>query len=156
MTDRDDKSLDDVLASIRRIVRADKETSVANAPGQGPHAQTGGQTGGRPDAEEPLVLTPEMRTDAGAGRARVRPELAADMAAQAGEAPPGGNPLDRQALREALRELLLEELSGGPAQEALRGIVREELTAGELGRNISRNVHRLIRDEVARAVQAPR
>jgi hypothetical protein len=148
MTDSDDKSMDDVLASIRRIVRAEKESSVVTASGEGPHEDIDR----RSEDEEPLVLTPEMRTDAGAEHAPARPELAADTA----EASGGSEPLDRDVLRAMLRDLLREELSGGPAEEAVRGIIREELMSGQVGRNISQNVLRLIREEVAKAMQTPR
>jgi hypothetical protein len=150
MTDSGEKSMDDVLASIRRIVRAEKESGVVTSFGDGP--DDGADRGGMPADEEPLVLTSEMRTDAGAAHAATRPELAADTA----DASDGNDPLDRDALRATLRELLREELSGGPAEEAVRGIIRDELTGGQVGRNISQNVLRLIRDEVARAVQASR
>jgi hypothetical protein len=151
MTDRDDKSMDDVLASIRRIVRTEKESGVVTPPGDEPHEETGR----RFEDEEPLILTPEMRIGAATAYEPARPELAADAA----EASGGNDPLDRDALRAALRELLpdllREELSGGPSEEAVRGIVRDELTGGQIGRNISQNVLRLIRNEVAKA-KAPR
>ena len=146
MNQSDDKSLDDVLASIRRMVRTEKEKAVATGSGE--------DEGGRPEADEPLVLTPEMRADAdadaGAERAPARPELAADTA----EASGGQELLDREALRVAVRELLREELSGGQAERAVRQIIRDELMGGQIGRNISQNVLRLVRDEVAKAVQA--
>ena len=158
MTHSDDKSMDDVLASIRRIVRAEKESGVATATGEEPFDEAG-----RRSADEaPLMLTPEMRADGGSAHAQApaRPELAADTA----EASGGNEPLDRDALRAAVREVLAEllpevlreELSGGSAAEAVRGTVRDELTNGQVGRNISQNVLRLIRDEVAKAVQAAR
>ena len=146
MNKSDDKSMDDVLASIRRIVRTEKEEAVATASGEGPFEDEGG----RLEADEPLVLTPEMRADAGAEGAPARPELAADTA----EASGGQETLDREALRLAMRELLREELSGGQAEHAVRQIIRDELMGGQIGRNISQNVLRLVRDEVAKAVQA--
>ena len=165
MTDGDDKSMDDVLASIRRIVRAEKESGVATATGEEPFDEAG-----RPSADEaPLMLTPEMRADTGSAHAPGRPELAADTAEASGA---GNESLDRVALGAAVREILPEilpellpqllpellrgELTGGPAEQAVRGIIRDELTSGQVGRNISQNVLRLIRDEVAKAVQASR
>jgi hypothetical protein len=152
MTDSDRKSMDDVLASIRRIVRAEKESGVASASGNGPQEDADRDAGRRVEAEEPLVLTSEMRTDGGGPPAPARPELGAE-AAEASDLPEAP---DREALRATLRELLREELSGGPAEEAVRGVIRDELTKGQVGRNISQNVLRLIREEVAKAVQAPR
>ena len=156
MDHRDGKSMDDVLASIRKIVRSEKEAGVANRAGHGPD----GRDGRHPEGEEPLVLTPEMRVDgwgeAGWGEAGGAP--AAGLAAgESGVASaPGTATDDAEALRAALRALLREELSGGPAEQAVRGIVRDELTNGQVGSNISQNVLRLIRDEVAKAVQAAR
>jgi hypothetical protein len=156
MNDTDRKSMDDVLASIRRIVRAEKEGAVASVSGEGPHEDIGAAS----DGEEPLVLTPEMRTDAGAGAAGTGAPTA-ERAADMSEATymPGAAPEeavhDREALRAMLRELLREELSGGAAEESVRGILRDELTSGEIGSNISQNVLRMIRAEVAKALRAP-
>ena len=153
MNQSDDRSMSDVLASIRRIVRAEEEGSVAAASDDGHAGETGedrrGDDRGPPYAEELLVLTPEMRTDVGAG---------VDAGAGAGEADAGASgrgeaaELDREALRSMLRELLQDELSGGKAEGAVREIIRDELTEGQVGSNISQNVLRLIRAEVAKAL----
>jgi hypothetical protein len=146
--------MDDVLASIRRIVRTEKRVEDAEVVvpiderrGDGP--------GWEGEGEDTLLLTPEMRTDSGAHEpaagAGARPtELAADMSeASAGE--PAPLP-DREALRAMLREVLREEMDGGLAEGLVREIIRDELVHGEIGGNISQNVLRLIRDEVAKAV----
>lgn len=146
MADTERKSMDDVLASIRRIVRAEKEGAMATESAEGP----GQMSSGRTDAEPPMVLTPEMRTDldaeggGAAGRHAAGPSGAASAIAA-----------DREALRGMLRDLLHDELSGGAADAAVRGIIRDELTSGEVGNNISQNVLRAIRAEVAKALQAP-
>lgn len=149
MDNTDPKSMDDVLASIRRIVRADKEDIVASSSAMGPEDD---DPRGAADAEEPLALTPDMRVDADATGAAG--ELAADMS-EAGAAADWATP-NREALRAVLRELLREELSGGAGEDAVRGIIRDELIGGEIGNNVSQNVLRMIRAEVAKALHAPR
>ena len=144
MRNTDRKSMDDVLASIRRIVRADKEGAMASTSGNGPNDESRR----RPDAEEPLLLTPEMRAEAaGSGTGEVVRGAAAG---------PGAAMPDRDALRAIVRELLLEELSGGAAEDAVRRIIRDELTSGQIGNNISQNVLRTIRAEVTKALHESR
>lgn len=142
----DHKSMDDVLASIRRIVRAEKD----------PESDPGGQAVRRP-GDEPLALTPDMRTDASS----VDPEAIARPAdsARPGSAPTADAPgrraaaaPDAETLRRMIREVLIEELASGGADEAVRDIIRDELTNGEIGANISQNVLRLIQSEVARTL----
>jgi hypothetical protein len=146
MNDRDRRSMDDVLASIRRIVRTEKESAVASGYDE---------PRGRSDGDGPLLLTPDMRTDVGPAEAGDgADELMADMSEASAEPLPAMAETD--ALRELVRELLRDELAGGAAAEAVRDIIRDELTSGRIGTNISQNVQRMIRTEVARATQAPR
>lgn len=149
--------MDDVLASIRRIVRNEKQAEDAEEVMAGDDIRGGGS--GRNDAE-PLVLTPEMRIERGAETGARPAELAADMAEAAGGdggdggyGGDGGALPDREALKAMLRDILREELDGGPAEDAVRGIIRDELTSGEVGLNVSQNVLRLIRSELAKAVE---
>ena len=134
------KSMDDVLASIRRIVRAEKDPDMAETgTGEGqPH---------RAWDDEPLPLTPDMRTDGDA----VQPEAIAHPA-EAGAPGAVSSVPDRQVLKELVREVLLEELSRDRAGQAVREIIRDELVNGEVGGNISQNVLRLIRSEIDKAL----
>lgn len=138
MSDTDRKSMDDVLASIRRIVRSDN-------PDAGP-GESGSEAFSADAAEEPLLLTPDMRTDGGAEAAVAIADYAdADdvFYPRAGSPPP-------DALQALVRAVLIEELGGGSARDAVREIIRGELIDGEIGDNVSRNVVRLVRDEVTR------
>ena len=153
------KSMDDVLASIRRIVRSEREPDVEDAE----TAEVVEDTAKGGDA--PLALTPEMMREAGeegddggapgpGGAAEVvsAPEPPADggyvPTAPVATAVPG--PSDAQ-IRQIVREVIREELSDGDASGLVRGIIKAELTTGEIGANISRNVLRLIRSEVAKS-----
>lgn len=183
------KSMDDVLASIRRIVRAEREADdVGPDEALDVSDEQQGSTG-----DAPLALTPDMMSDAdevgsppagpvpvavGAraqsdlfrdpgvedigntiGDARPRasdlatfvnaPEpVEADPVAPPPVAPPA---ISDDTLREMVREVLREEFAHGEAEGRVREIIKAELTTGEIGANISRNVLRLIRSEVAKA-----
>jgi hypothetical protein len=149
MNDTHRGSLDDVLASIRKIVRAEKEEAVAAASDDGPDDRSHS----RPDDDAPLVLTPEMRTDAAADAAA--DDDAANDPGEGSEVMvwPASTRPDGEALQAMLRELLRRELAGGAAEAMVREIIRDELTHGEIGNNVSQNVLRLIRAEVAKAVE---
>lgn len=143
--------MDDVLASIRRIVRAEKEPDAEAVGGAA-------DDGGLPDefragADEPLALTPDMRMHESGGDA-VEPEAIARPAGSArSTASTGAAAPDRETLRRMVREVLLEELTSGAAEGAVRGLVRDELMNGEIGGNISQNVLRLIQSEIAKALE---
>lgn len=158
-------SMDDVLASIRRIVRAEREANESGTDNAVilPDNMDGG-TG-----DSPLALTPEMmsetddapdeplREDFPAPGERAS-ELATfvrapDSVGGDTEAPAAtpGLQMDNAALRDLIREIIREELASGEAERLVRGIIKAELTTGDIGANISRNVLRLIRSEVAKA-----
>ncbi|HET7408952.1 MAG TPA: hypothetical protein VFJ13_02015 [Paracoccaceae bacterium] len=147
-TDR--RSMDDVLASIRRIVRAENAPEAEPASRGMPQDDTV-ETGG---GDEPLALTPDMRIDGGAvePEAIARPAGLAEAAAPAAIADSPATP-DREALRGLVREILAEELTDGDAEGAVRSIIRDELVNGEIGGNVSQNVLRLIRSEIAKALE---
>lgn len=131
------KSMDDVLASIRRIVRAEKEPDDATADAVAePDAMDG-----LSEAEVPLELTPDMRMS-GADQTESSP-----MQPQAPEQPA----IDPSDLREMVRDVLHEELVNGGADDLIRAVIRDELTKGSTGSNISKNVLRLVRAEIAKA-----
>ena len=147
--------MDDVLASIRRIVRSERQPDIEDAE-TAEDAEIAGE------GDSPLALTPEMMSDeeddaeesrtGGAVSFVSAPESPADdghaTAAPAAAAVPG--PSDAQ-IRQIVREVIREELTGGDAAGLVREIIKAELTTGEIGANISRNVLRLIRSEVAKS-----
>lgn len=150
------KSMDDVLASIRRIVRAEKDPETVQeaepiAPDPGP-VDGGAQT---VDEAEPLALTPEMRMGEDvAAQAAVPPADPAplDSAPVAPVVDQMGASLDQDAIRAMVREVVLEQLGGPDGDSLIRGVIRDELTTGEIGSNISQNVMRLIQSEIGKAL----
>ncbi len=146
MSENDRKSMDDVLASIRRIVRSDTPDAISD--------EEGSEVSSAEAAEEPLLLTPEMRIDGGAEAAGgTSEEDDAEPSAGPAPGPRAGSPAP-DALHAMVRAILLEELGDGPGRDAVRDavreVVRDELVHGEIGDNVSRNVVQLVRDEVAR------
>ncbi|MEM7686272.1 MAG: hypothetical protein AAF293_15705 [Pseudomonadota bacterium] len=158
MSDTDNrKSMDDVLASIRRIVRAEKDpVSTQEAD---PVAETGFETPPEPETEaiEPLALTPEMRMTPDVNVPDVPSDLdetplGSTTAAVADVVPSVADALDPDQIREMVREVVMEQLGGADAGEMIRSVIRDELTTGEIGGNISQNVMRLIQAEVGKAL----
>ena len=148
--------MDDVLASIRRIVRAEKDPEAA---GDISETSAGGYSGADAGADEdmPLELTPDMRTDAEAAAESAAsdpapaapasaPADAPEMAASAAAA------LDPDAVKAMVRDAVIEQLSGDQGAELVRNILRDELMSGEIGNNMSQNVMRLIQAEVSKAI----
>ncbi|MEM9061014.1 MAG: hypothetical protein AAGD13_11190 [Pseudomonadota bacterium] len=157
------KSMDDVLASIRRIVRAEKDPAgadtaeevVPSAP-ETPPTQPA-------DASEPLALTPEMRMAPGAAETDAPAEDAMPLGAAMGAVDAAesavsdatsavADALDPAQIKEMVREVVMEQLGGADAGELIRNVIRDELTTGEIGGNISQNVLRLIQSEVGKAL----
>jgi hypothetical protein len=143
MSDNDRKSMDDVLASIRRIVRHDKQDA-----GLGEPVDTG--VASEETGEEPLLLTPEMRIDPAAEVAGAAAEH--DAEASHASVEPAAAPPASDALSMMVRAVLRDELGEGPARDAVREIIRDELMNGEVGGNVTANVVRLVREEVVRAM----
>ncbi|MEL7471394.1 MAG: hypothetical protein AAFN27_23295 [Pseudomonadota bacterium] len=158
MSDTDNrKSMDDVLASIRRIVRAEKDPVSTQDPD--PVAETGFETPPEPETEaiEPLALTPEMRMTPDVNAPDAASELdetplESTTAAVADVVPSVTDALDPDQIREMVREVVMEQLGGADAGEMIRSVIRDELTTGEIGGNISQNVMRLIQAEVGKAL----
>ena len=181
--------MDDVLASIRRIVIEEERAEDAGSAGgtdtserqdQGEQAEpiplpTAFQ---RPEEDETRAPAPPVAvaaTDSGAGDT----DPTGDDAGDAGEAAapePGGefvltsSMLARPGDEPAALPNPVEEAAGDPAPvedataasepatldeeqltELVRGIVRTELT-GSYGATLSRNIQRLVRDEVRKAL----
>lgn len=146
MSDTDNrKSMDDVLASIRRIVRSEKE------PNAEPEVAAPSVVS-PDDMDGPLELTPDMRMDPAEGAPEAPAVTPFDAPAPAPEHLAGSS-LDEEAIRNVVREVLLEMLQDSDAGDLVRGIIREELVNGEIGGNISQNVMAMIQSEVSKAVQ---
>jgi hypothetical protein len=138
-----EREIEEVLASVRRLVAQDE----------------------RQGRLPPLVLTPEMRVD-GAADAEAAPEAAAPKAAEA-SAPPA-EPMAADAPRDVpaaqtagLPDTVtpgqnMPALTDDAAMQALVAqIVREELS-GKLGERITLAVRKLVRNEIARALDEER
>lgn len=124
-TTHNGQDLSEVLASIRQLVTAETAARVgqrrAEGAGDAPDTAPGGLEG-------VLILTPEMRVDAGDG-ARTGEVLTEGI--DAAEMPGHGAPiLDEEALRAVVNAIVHEELQG------------------ELGDRISRNLRKLVRREI--------
>ena len=125
---QDNKSMDDVLESIRRVVRADQKSAADDT--------LDGQADGAPAEDDaPLALTPDMRVS----------EDGTPMAE-------GTAFFDPEQLRDLIRAIVREELAGTAGVDLVRASIREELTSGPTGAAASKNVVRLIQAEVARAM----
>ena len=147
------KSMDDVLASIRRIVRSERAPRAEDAETADEVDDTG---------EAPLALTPEMMSDEDEDEAPPSAARVADFV-NPPERPEDVEPMPRTPtltpvpessdaeIRDIVREVILEELSDGDAAGLVRDIIKAELTTGEIGANISRNVLRLIKSEIGKA-----
>ncbi len=141
------ESLSEVLASIRALVSA--EAAARGAPGEG---------------EDPggvLMLTPAMRIDHPVVPGGAKGPI--PMPAPEREAADGGEAEEAEA---EPGEILAEGLEAGPPPQApildeeglrdlVNSIVREELK-GELGEQIGRNLRKLIRRELAIALEERR
>lgn len=145
MSNENRKSMDDVLASIRRIVRAEKQPEDAEVTedldDDGPIPQEVTNAG----VDSPLALTPDMRMHEGG----VNP-AAEVVVAPAMEAPE----VDEETIKSMVRDVIRDELASGDMSGAVRDIIRDELTTGEIGGNISKNVLTLIQSEVAKALKS--
>lgn len=149
------KSMDDVLASIRRIVTSEKNGTPAE------DAVVAEDAPEAPASDEPLALTPDMRTDAAdeipsddeapaveADTGVADAGLAATETAQKVTAMP-----DASELEDLVRTIVREEIEKlGFNADMIRNVLTEELTTGETGNNISTNVMRLIQAEVGKAL----
>lgn len=142
MTDNETpQSMDDVLASIRRIVRSEREEE----PDEDVQ-----------ESETPLELTPDMDGGASDGASLASfvsaPEHARESydATVLATADPARPAIGEDRIREIVREVVREELESGGGADLVRDILRAELTTGQTGANISRNVLRLIRSEISK------
>lgn len=142
------KSMDDVLASIRRIVRSEKQpdAEVVNDVDDGPVPQE--VTEGTGDI--PLELTPDMRMAEGPDHAAIAETIVPPRMDTAQPEAPAG--LDADAIKAMIREVVSEEIANGDMNGIVRSVIRDELTTGQIGGNISKNVLRLVQSEIAKAM----
>ena len=139
------KSMDDVLASIRRIVRAEREPQDVEAV---PVDAGSVEAMIADDIVDTRDVVVEQVATAAAFVSAPEPLEDAIVPPPAAEAAPA---IDEESLRALVREIVLEELADGQGMDLVREIIKAELTTGEIGGNISRNVLRLIRSEIAKA-----
>ena len=148
--------MDDVLASIRRIVRAEKDPEgVQDAEPVVP--EPGMQTENIAEAEHsrfdesaPLELTPEMMMEGDAEA--VSTEHVSQAFEDVQETAEAAMAIDPETIKGMVRDVVMEQLNGGDADGLIRGIIRDELTTGEVGSNISKNVLKLIQSEIGKAM----
>ena len=159
---RDDPAMNEVLASIRRIVR-EEEARAAEASAAPPGAQgdvlelTEAMRVDRAGAPPPVADPgPAVRTPAAAAPAP-EPPRSPTPPKPAAEAPPVLPAADAEAapmrdadgLEHALDDLGLDEAA---VAEIARAVLREELD-GALGERISARLRDLVREEIARVVE---
>ena len=146
------KSMDDVLASIRKIVRAEKAPEHPENVAQTPPEPIESDAF-PPTAEDstPLSLTPDMMMDRGAESASTEENSQVSEAIEQNAEPVPS--MNDDSLREIVRDVVLEQLKGSDADELIRNVIRQELTTGEIGGNISKNVLRLIQNEVGKVLK---
>lgn len=159
------KSMDDVLASIRRIVRSEKEPAEAEIAPDVAEIGTSAEAEMVDAVDAPLELTPDMRMDDASGPSAPdvmpvppavnplsdpSPTPEAQMATESVVDAPAALP-SHDDIREIVRTVLLEELKGDAFADVVRSILRDELYTGETGSNISQNVMTLIETEIAKA-----
>jgi len=143
MNDSDD------IEPTRRIARS----------GHGPGGSTAGSRDDGTDAPDmpPLELTLEMRIDEeptpGDGERSAHDAPEADRAVGFARAAAAADRSGLQEIEKTVRDVVLDELAGGAADNLIRKVIRDELINGELGSNAARNVARLVRSELARAVK---
>lgn len=140
------KSMDDVLASIRRIVRSEKQpdAETAETADDGPVPQEI-----KPTGDIPLALTPDMRLQEKPDHAAIAETIVPPSPAPS--VPPAMP--DDDHLRALIREVLAEEMGGDDMDALIRDVIRHELTRGDIGGNISSNVLRLVKSEIAKAIK---
>lgn len=178
------KSMDDVLASIRRIIGAEKKDGYDDMPESGDSAaaqdpltlgapiRRGDPEKLRAEVADPLSLTPNMRVDF----SKLTQEEGTRIAPPAGvpmPPPPAREPaprfepeeadddavvIDEAALEDMIRRIVREELDARAAEaddsEDAMRRIVREELGGETGQAISRNVLRLIQSEVAKLLAA--
>ena len=148
--DVDDRSMNEILASIRKIV-TDEEATRRKAEEARRVAETG-------SGAEIFVLTADMRADRAPAAAR---EAAAPVEedAYAATIEAAAHHMDEPAPEAPaftdappFSDFSQPGLTAEEVEEIVRRVVREELQ-GPIGAQISRKVRRLIRDEVSKAME---
>ncbi len=150
------KSMDDVLASIRKIVRAEKDPESVQDAETVPTETTilPPEAAGEAEESAPLALTPDMMmaeetVEAMAAPVAQAPEALDSVQESVGDA----MEIDPTAIRDMVREAVMEQLSGPEGDNLIRNVIRDELTKGDTGSNISTNVLKLIQSEIGKAMK---
>ncbi|HLS18902.1 MAG TPA: hypothetical protein VK090_03755 [Paracoccaceae bacterium] len=164
----DHDSMDDVLASIRRIVRAETAAEPAESKADTPQTEAEAGSGlvpeGKSSRGEPapeagiggdMSGTPALAKTSGQEAGEdpapllLTPEMRADRASGRSPAGPATPAPEREILRMLIAEIVAAEMRGDAIRDVLRDIIRDELTNGPLGENATRNVRAMIRAEIA-------
>ncbi|MEL6476941.1 MAG: hypothetical protein AAFR17_06395 [Pseudomonadota bacterium] len=173
--------MDDVLASIRRIIRSDKGPAAEAAspakpsspgpqsPPPSPARNPAVEVAAADSASEPLTLTPDMMvggssTDPAPTSAQPSmpspPKPAQDLPPRAPEPAATVAPLQPAQPASAMPAIAEPQQASAPLvldEAAVEGMVRrvlhEELM-GQIGQNISANVQRMIEAEIAKHVKS--
>ncbi|MBY8975831.1 hypothetical protein KHP62_08440 [Rhodobacteraceae bacterium NNCM2] len=174
--------MDDVMASIRRIIRSEKTSDSDTSRTASASDAEIVEDDPAAEAQEPFSLTPDMRVDqsgdavksadeavrefpqaaeaqAAAEAAQEAEEEQADApdATQEAEVTPPPAPVsmvtdDEPKEEPAEQSVMLDEAA---IESMIRRVLREELM-GEIGQNISANVTRMIETEVTRRLTGPK
>lgn len=170
MSDQSERrSMEDVLASIRRIIRAEKapeptpdppvkltpgpseEAAAKSAPA--PEPQPAAEAAPEPQGDaEPLALTPEMMVRAEPAENPLFEEVEPEPE-PVEDAPAAALPAEVDADAEGKRSPMV--MDEAVVEAMIRRVLHEELM-GEIGQNISANVQRLIETEVTRRLPPPK
>jgi hypothetical protein len=144
--------VEDVLASIRRLVLEGTGTSVAGVPRPADSVRPLSPPVAR---ALPRVSPAEPAPDAAGGRLVLTPALRVAQAPEGVEARPDSPVVFRRHAPEPEPESEPAPATLASDPDALRAlvaeVVREEL-AGELGERITRNLRKLVQREIARAL----
>lgn len=169
------RSMDDVLASIRRIIRSDKGPGADISAPKPPSAAPEPAPSSEPADNAPLALTPDMMVSTSADSDQKKPETdnaplpftsaapTSDVSPSSGQVMAQPVPADPEktvvpapvapestapvvAAPQASAPLVLDEAA---IEGMVRRVLHEELM-GQIGQNISANVQRMIEAEVAK------
>lgn len=145
------RSMDDVMASIRRIIRSERAAEPETEKESfATDAEVVDEVANEPaEKAEPFSLTDDMRVEEeGSSQPETEP---ADTAPVPG---PGSGGEITTAEPEAPEQPAVS-LDESAIEDMIRRVLREELM-GEIGQNISANVTRMIETEVTRRLTGPK
>ena len=140
----EDAAVDDVLSSIRKLVSDEAEARVQEIENGFP-ARNGSALPARSEGGTPLVLTSDLRVI----KREEKPEENDPPAVTEADIGEPDAPEGSESLTSGVAS---DPADGGDLREVVRAVLREELE-GEIGERITRNVLKLVRREIARALR---